>query len=303
MITGAESTDGNRWHTVATATLDGLPDTVRVGLFAASPGDLTLRETGLGGAIEEVRFTQAVGVFDHVTVEGGAAGAWDSDAVGSMNHTDWEKHHNASGAVVKDGVITISGTGDIGPVSEDGARAVDNTLPGLPIALIILVVMAARYGTRTVGELTGRYGTRTAGELTDPHGSAVSRRVVVIRALVLAGAVFATGLVAVGVVLPTGLAGMKGNGIVLPPLPVLTGVRVVAGLAAVLALCAVVAYGIGVRLRRGWTAIVAACVTDRPAVPDHGVPAAARHGLRLAAAAHARRPGSRSSRLWWSIRR
>ncbi|MEV4074231.1 hypothetical protein ACGFJC_46915 [Nonomuraea fuscirosea] len=288
VITGAESTDGNRWHTVATATLDGLPDTVRVGLFAASPGDLTLRETGLGGAIEEVRFTQAVGVFDHVTVEGGAAGAWDSDAVGSMNHTDWEKHHNASGAVLKDDVIRISGTGDIGPVSEDVTRAVDNTLPGLPIALIILVVMAARYGTRTTGELTGRYGTRTTDELTDPHdtrttdeltdphGSAASRRVIVVRALVVAGAVFATGLVAVGVVLPTGLAGIKGNGIVVPPLPVLTGVRVVAGLAAVLALCAVVAYGLGVRLRRGWTAIVAGVslialpylITAFPLLPD-----------------------------------
>ncbi|MEV5888577.1 hypothetical protein [Nonomuraea fuscirosea] len=264
VITGAESADGSRWRTVATATLDGLPDTVRVGLFAASPGDLTLRETGLGGAIEEVRFTQAVGVFDHVTVEGGAAGAWDSDAVGSMNHTDWEKHHNASGAVVKDGVITISGTGDIGPVSEDGARAVDNTLPGLPIALIILVAVAARYGTRTADELTDRYG------------SAASRRVIVVRALVVAGAVFVTGLVAVGVVLPAGLAGMKANGIVVPPLPVLTGIRVIVGLAAVLALCAVVAYGLGVRLRRGWTAIVAGVslialpflVTAFPLLPD-----------------------------------
>ena len=67
-ITGSESADGKQWQTIGTAKLDGLPDTVQVGLFATSPGDLTLRTVGLGGAIEEVRFTQAVGVFDNVTV-------------------------------------------------------------------------------------------------------------------------------------------------------------------------------------------------------------------------------------------
>ncbi|MEU8394506.1 hypothetical protein AB0C28_04930 [Nonomuraea sp. NPDC048892] len=278
VITGAESADGSRWRTVATATLDGLPDTVRVGLFATSPGDLTLRETGLGGAIEEVRFTQAVGVFDHVTVKGGAGG-WDSEPVGAMNHTDWEKLHNASGAVVKDGVITVSGTGDIGPVSEEGTRAVENTLPGLPIALIVLVITAARYGARTAGAVAGssaRTGDSPTGDGTRTAGTAVYRRVIAARALVVAGAVFVTGLVAVGVVLPVGLEIMKGNGIVVPPLPVPTGVRVIAGLAAVLALCAVVAYGLGVLLRRGWTAIVAGVslialpyvVTAFPLLPD-----------------------------------
>ncbi|MDH2430495.1 hypothetical protein [Sphaerisporangium sp. TRM90804] len=257
VITGSESADGSRWRTVATATLDGLPDTVRVGLFAASPGDLTLREVGLGGAIEEVRFTQAVGVFDDVTVEGGATGGWDSDSVGEMNHTDWERLHHASGAVEKDGVITISGTGDIGPLGEGGVRGVETTLPGLPFALIIVVVAAARYGTRTAGETA-------------------SRQVIVARALVLAGAGFVTGLVAVGVVLPAGMASLRASGVVVPSPPLLTGVRVVVGLAAVLALCAVLAYGLGVRLRRGGPAILAGVslivlpyvVTAFPLLPD-----------------------------------
>src|SRR5687767_11435659 len=95
-ITGSESADGKQWQTVATAELDGLPDTVQVGLFAASPGDLTLAKTGLGGAIQQVRFTQAVGVFDNVAVEGGATGSWDSSSIGEMNQSDWEKFHNAS---------------------------------------------------------------------------------------------------------------------------------------------------------------------------------------------------------------
>jgi hypothetical protein len=256
-ITGSESADGKQWHTVETAKLDGLPDTVQVGLFATSPGDLTLRKIGLGGAIEEVRFTQAVGVFDDVAVEGGASGAWDSDSVGEMNHTDWEKYHNASGAVEKDGVITVSGTGNIGPLGEEGARAVEKTLPGLAVALIIVLIVAARYGARTARQTA-------------------SRRVIAARAAVVAAATFVTGLLAVGVVLPVGMAILKSNGIPAQPVPVLTGVRVIVGVAAVLALCAVLAYGLGVWLRRGWAAILIGlslvalpyAVTAFPLLPD-----------------------------------
>ncbi|MEV6034862.1 hypothetical protein AB0L65_27165 [Nonomuraea sp. NPDC052116] len=60
---------------------------------------------------------------------------------------------------------------------------------------------------------------------------------------------------AVGVVVPAGTAILKGNGI-LVPVSMPTGARVVAGLAVVLALCAVLAFGLGLRLRRGWTAIL-----------------------------------------------
>ncbi|MGW4643659.1 hypothetical protein ACWEN6_34430 [Sphaerisporangium sp. NPDC004334] len=267
-ISGAESADGAKWRTVATARLDGLPDTVQVGLFATSPGDLTLRPVGLGGAVEEVRFTQAVGVFDHVAVQGGAPGAWHSDAVGGMNHTDWEKYHNASGAVEKDGVITVAGTGDIGPASEEGAPI--SVLSGLVVALIIVLVVAARFGARTGRE-------------------AVSRPVRAARAALAAAAAFLTGLAGVGVAFPAGTAILRGKGFPVPPVPAPTGVQVIAGLAAVLALCAVLAYGLGVWLRRGWAAIVIGlslvalpyAVTAVPLLPD----AAAEWLLRLTPAA------------------
>ncbi|MFF0866370.1 hypothetical protein ACFYUV_31765 [Nonomuraea sp. NPDC003560] len=253
-ITGAESADGNRWHTVGTATLAGLPDTVRVGLFATSPGDLTLRETGLGGAVEESRFTQAVGVFDHVTVEGGDGG-WVSEPVGQMNQTDWEKYHNPSGAVRKGEVVTVSGTGDIGPLGEDSPRVVENLLAGLVIALAVVLVVAARLGSRTARE-------------------AVPRRVVAARAAVAGVAAFVTGLVAAGVALPVGLAIMKGNGVPAQPLPLLTGARVIAGAGLVLALGAVLAYGLGVWLRRTAVLVALALValpyglTAFPLLPD-----------------------------------
>ncbi|SMC87877.1 hypothetical protein [Lentzea albidocapillata] len=250
-ITGSESADGEQWHVVGTAELTGLPETVQVGLFATSPGDLTLRETGLGGTIEQVRFTQAVGVFDNITVQGGT-GRWDSGSVGEMNHTDWEKFHNASGAVEKDGVVTISGTGDIGPIGEGGARGVEKALSGLVIALIIVLVVAARYGARET-----------------------PRRVIAARTVVVGSATFVTGLLAAGIVVAT--------------TPLATFVRVVVGVAAVLAVCAVLSYGLGVWLRRGWAAILVGltlvavpyAVTAVPLLPD----AVAEWLLRLTPAA------------------
>ncbi|GAA0372827.1 hypothetical protein GCM10009530_23850 [Microbispora corallina] len=255
-ITGSESADGRRWRTVGTVKLAGLPATAQVGLFATSPGDLTLRRVGLGGAVEEVRFTQATGVFDHVAVDGATAGGWRSEAVGEMNHTDWERYHNASGAVEKDGVVTVSGAGDIGPSADDGARPVESTLLGLAIALIVVIVVAARFGARTE--------------------RAASRRALTARAVVAGAATFVTGLAAVGVVVPAGVAILEGNGVPVQPISLLTGVRVVAGVAAVLALCAVLAYGLGVLLRRGWAAILVAlafvaapyALTAVPLLPD-----------------------------------
>lgn len=255
-ITGSESVDGDQWHTVAAAKLTGLPDTVQIGLFATSPGDLTLRKVALGGATEEVRFTQAVGVFDNVTVAGGTTGAWESDSIGEMNHTDWERYHTASGSVEKSGVITVSGTGDIGPHNDEGARAVAATLAGLAVALIIMLIVAARFGARTARETPSR--------------------VIAARVAVVGAATFVTGLIAVGIVVPAGIAIMKGNGIPVQPVPVLTGARVIVGVAAVLALCAVLTYGFGVWLRRGWATILIGLllvalpytVTAIPLLPD-----------------------------------
>ena len=255
-VTGHESADGERWHEIGTATLTGLPDTVQVGLFATSPGDLTLRKIALGGAIEESRFTQATGVFDSISLEGAADGEWRSESIGHMNETDWEKLHNASGATEEDGVVTVSGTGDIGPGNEEGARPVERTLVGLVVGLFIVLVVAARFGAKAAGERV--------------------RRVLAAKAVVLGAAVFVTGLVAVGVMVPLGLAILRGNGIPLQPVSALTGVRVVVGLAAVLALCAVLAFWLGVGLRRGWAAIAVSlalvavpyAVASLPLLPD-----------------------------------
>jgi hypothetical protein len=227
-ITGAESADGARWQTVGTARLAGLPPTVRVGLFATSPCDLTLKETALGGALQQCRFTQAVGVFDNVTVENGA-GAWVSEPVGDMNHTDWEKRSNPSGAVQADGVIRISCTGDVGPAREDMAWTTEQALNGFVVALIIVLVVAARYGASTVPHLR--------------------------RAAAAGTAALAVGLLATGTVLPITSAIVGGKGVPVQAVAVTTELRVVIGLSVALGLSAMLAYAFGALTRRRWAGI------------------------------------------------
>jgi hypothetical protein len=93
---------------------------------------------------------------------------------------------------------------------------------------------------------------------------------------VVGAATFVTCLVAVGVVLPVGLVILEGNGIPVQPVPVLTGARVILGVAAVLALCTVLTHGLGVWLRRGWATILIGLtlvalpytITALPLLPD-----------------------------------
>ena len=233
-VTGYESADGTRWTRVGSALLSGLPGAVRVGLFATSPGDLTLRRTGLGGATEQVRFTQAGGVFDRVEVRGGASSAgWRADIVGTMNETEWERDHRASGAVEKDGTVTVTGVGDIGPGgTENGNRPVEGTLGGLSLALLVVLVVAVRFATAGGG------------------GAGLTRPELAARAAVVGAVTFVTGLLAVGITVPAGAAILKGNGIPVLAVPAPTTVRVVVGTAAALALAAVLAVALGSLLRR-----------------------------------------------------
>jgi len=236
-VTGYESADGRHWDSIGTVTLDGLPDTVQIGLFTASPGDLSLDPVGMGGAVETVRFTQATGVFDHIELAGALSGEWRSEAVGGgMNHTDWEKYHNPSGAVHTEDGITVSGTGDIGPLDE-GVNFHPMLMAGLPIGLAVLVASAARRGSRTAAAEPGS--------------------ILAARATVLTAVSFLVGLVGVGAAVLVGRAILRSNGFAMPPLPFSTGVHVIVGFALVTALCVTFAYYLGVLLRRGWMAIPA----------------------------------------------
>lgn len=246
-VTGYESSDGERWVKVAAVKLSGLPETAQVGLFATSPGDLTLVPAGLGGATEQVRFTQAAGSFDRIGLEGAAAGgSWRAALLGEMNTTEWEKGHQASGAVEKDGTITVTGVGDIGPAATSGGRPVEGMLTGLSPALLVVLVVAVRFAG-------GGSGRRGPGD-----GAPLTRAVFGARAGVVGAVTFVTGLLAVGIVVPVGGAVLESNGVPVVGLSALTGVRVVIGVSAALALTAVLALALGAVFRRRLLAVFVA---------------------------------------------
>ncbi|MFF3437853.1 hypothetical protein [Streptosporangium sp. NPDC002721] len=283
-ITGHESADGTRWTRVGTARLTALPEIVRVGLFVASPGDLTLRPVALGAGLPESRFTQATATFDRVSVEGGTStGEWDRGSVGEMGHTDWEKYHRAAGLAESDGVFTVTGTGDIGPSGAEGGHPVESGLVGLVISLIIVLVVAVRFvttgyrpgGTGVAPDVTSDATPgvapdaslmATPGATSDvvpdvapgaaPGVAPLTGRTLVAKALVVGAVTFLAGLVAAAVVVSAGPKVLRANGLGVVTVPALTGLRVVVGVAALLALAAVLALAVGALLRRTWTAVL-----------------------------------------------
>lgn len=255
-ITGHESTDGTRWTRVGTARLAGLPETAQVGLFATSPGDLTLRKVGLGARIPESRFTQASAAFDNIEVEGAPGGGWSGDAVGELGGTDWEKFHRAAGLVESGGTFTVTGSGDIGPVGEQAGHPMESHLPGLVVSLVIVLVVAVRFAVAGGAPRTGR--------------------VLAARAVVAGSAAFVTGLVAAAAVMPLGAAILRANDVSAAPVSPLTGLRVAVGVGALLGLAAAGALALRVLVRRTWAAIVVAIaalvlpylVASLPLLPD-----------------------------------
>ncbi|GAB2957107.1 hypothetical protein GCM10027280_52280 [Micromonospora polyrhachis] len=243
-ITGHESNDGAQWTKVGVARLPGLPRTVQVGLFATSPGDLTLRRTGLGASTSEVRFTQATAVFDNVSLAGGAsAGEWQH--AGTDVQTDWERYHRAPGLVESDGTLTVTGSGDIGPIGAVGGRTPEDTLVGLAIGLMIVIVLAVRFATR--GLRPGRTGV-----------ASLSGRDLVAKAGVVGPAAFLAGLVAAGITVPLSAQVMRATGTPTVAVPTLTELRLVVGVAALYAVTAVLALSLGALVRRSWAAILVA---------------------------------------------
>ena len=73
-ITGYDSADGTHWTQVGRVQLTGLPSTVQAGMFATSPG-YTVTQNSFGGSSNSGGPAQATGVFDHVSLAGGASGA------------------------------------------------------------------------------------------------------------------------------------------------------------------------------------------------------------------------------------
>ncbi|MCW2880617.1 MAG: hypothetical protein JWQ95_4717 [Sphaerisporangium sp.] len=250
MLTGYESADGTQWTKVGTAHLAGLPATVQVGLFVTSPGDLTVKQADLGGSIEQVRFTQATAVFDHVDLQGNApGGAWGRDAVGVTGTTDWERYHRPNGVQESGGTFTVAGTGDIAP-RMDG-QTIERTLTGVLTGLILVIVVVVMFITAEY-----RRGLIRTTLLASPRRG----RMLAAKALVTGTVTFIAGLAAAMVTVTFGKQILRSNGNYILPVTPLTELRVVVGVAALFAVTAVLALALGAVFRRSVAAVITAIV-------------------------------------------
>jgi ABC-type transport system involved in multi-copper enzyme maturation permease subunit len=257
-ITGYDSADGVHWTKVGTARLARLPATVLAGMFATSPA-YTVTQSSFGGSSFEGGPAQATGVFDHVSVSGAAPrGTWTGTAIGRggpvavgpggqgptpFSHTG--------------GTFTVTGSGDIAPVTPGPGSnyptvTVEQSLVGVFIGLIVIVVVAAMFFTTEY-----RRGLiRTTLAATPRRGAVLAAK-----ALVIGAAAFVTGLIASVIAIAIGVPKEESHGQVLLTVPPLTEARVIVGTAALLAVAAIFAVALGAVLRRSAAAITVAVVT------------------------------------------
>ncbi|MEO3798789.1 ABC transporter permease subunit [Nonomuraea sp. B1E8] len=247
-IIGEESPDGRRWTRVGTARLEGLPTQVRIGLFAASPGDLTISPNAAGGSVAASRFTEATAVADRVSVRGaGTGGTWKNDDIGVTMGLDGVTPHHPGRLERSGGTFAITGVGDIAPLT--GENTVERTLSGAMAGLIATIVVGVLF-------VTAEYRRRLIH--TTMLASPRRGRVLAAKAVVIGLVTFLAGLAATGVTLPAGRRILSGNGVFTQPVPLLTELRVIAGVAALPAVAAVLGLALGALFRRSATAVVVA---------------------------------------------
>lgn len=256
-VTGYTSPDGAAWRQVGSVDLAGLPANAEAGMFAASPasGTRVIRRGGSTSASPD--YQPSTATFDSVTLapaSGGPVGAWKSDEVGGgveyPDGTTLVGEASESG-----GTFSVTGTGDIReiPLSEFGDDdIVRNALGGVYLGMIAAAVLGVLF-------VTTEYKTgliRTTLTASPRRG-----RVLLAKALLLGGVVFACGLAAGVASLFIARPIQRDHGYVPPfyPDPSLTDgtvLRALFGTAAFLALMALLGLGLGAILRRTAGAVV-----------------------------------------------
>ncbi len=248
VIKGYDSADHTHWTLVGTAALPGLPATAQAGLFAAAPG-YSVTSTSLGGSSAVGGPTLATATFDQVSHQGTwPAGRWTGEPVGGR--IDVALPPSVQGFTQAGNRVTVSGSGDIAPLAgtDAGSHAVRQTLAGVFAGLIAMVVIGVMFMTAEY-----RRGLIRTTLVASPRRG----RVLAAKAVVLGGITFVTGLVATAVAIPLGEHLLRQNGNPIFPLPGLTVLRIVVGTAALLAVAAVLALGVGTLLRRSAAAVTA----------------------------------------------
>jgi hypothetical protein len=245
IITGYASADGTQWTEVGATILKGLPTTVQVGVFAASPfKSNTVQHLGGGGSVTGGPST-ATGTFGSIDRQGEwPANAWTGEQIGET----FPRVEDRVGFTETEQNLRVTGSGDIAPEVSGGGVPMERILVGAFAALTVIVVLAVLFITTEY-----RRGMIRATLAATPGRG----RVFAAKATVLAMATFALGLVTTAVTVPISLHLLRANGNFIYPTTMLTQVRLVVGTAALLAVAAVFALALGTLLRRSAGAITA----------------------------------------------
>jgi len=245
-VTGYSSTDGSTWAKLGTVRLAGLPSTVQIGLFVASPGaqqfDQSFGSTGSSGYP-----TLGTAVFDNVGTDGSTSdGGWQGRTVGDNEMPDRMPGYTQSGDS-----FTLNGSGDIAPNVDGAGQGLERTLIGAFAALTVVAVLGVLFVTSEY-----RRGLiRTTFTASPRRG-----RVLAAKSVVAGTVTFVAGLVGATIAVPLTNWLLRRNGNRTWPAPWPTDVRIIVGTAALLAVATVLAIGIGAILRRSAGAVAAVVV-------------------------------------------
>jgi ABC-type transport system involved in multi-copper enzyme maturation permease subunit len=242
-ITGFASVDGVAWSAVGSVT-PGLPSTVAAGMFATAPADQTIVQTFGGGGMVVGGPTIATATFDSVALQGDWTDEWKSGTVGAG--LDANRLAGIVGLTRAAGTFTVTGAGDIAPGNDGGGTPIERVLIGGFLGLTIVAVLGVLFMTTEYR----RGMIRTTFTASPRRG-----RVLAAKSIVIGGATFVTGLVAVAITIPISRHLLVDNGNFVYPIGWATELRLIAGTAAVMALSAVFALAIGAILRRSAVAI------------------------------------------------
>ena len=248
VLSGSGSADGAHWTTVGSVRLAGLPQTAQAGLFVTSPPLVPSRVFTSPSA------SSATAVFDQVSL----AGRWPQNAwsglgvgAGSVGGGTVAPTLGAGGFRQTGGAFAVTGSGDIAPVVGDVGYTPYESLQGVFVGLLVVIVLGALF-------LTAEY---RRGLIRSSFAASPRRgRVLAAKALVLGAAAFAVGLIATAIALPLGDRLLRATGNYLYPVSALTELRVMLGTAALFALAAVLALALGAILRRSAGVVAAGIV-------------------------------------------
>jgi ABC-type transport system involved in multi-copper enzyme maturation permease subunit len=254
-VTGYDSADGRHWTKVGAVRLSGLAGTVQAGLFAASPLYLQANFPSYAQSGGSASPSLATGVFDHVSVHGGQPGAtWTGQLMGATGRIESLPHigfHQAGGR------FSVTGSGDIAPVVGGGANTnfvtgtIADHLVAVIFGLIVLVVIGAMFMTTEY-----RRGLIRVTLTASPRRG----RMLAAKAVVIGLVSFVLGLPAAALAVIVGSRIARNHGVYVLPAGWPTELQVIVGIAALLAVAAVLAAAVGAIMRRSVAAVATVIV-------------------------------------------